>query len=40
MEIIALGITGHRYLAEMDKVMAGVEIASRAHFLRCFRFAI
>jgi hypothetical protein len=27
MEILALGITGHRYLAEMDKVMAGVEIA-------------
>lgn len=25
MEIIALGITGHRYLAEMDKVMRGVE---------------
>jgi hypothetical protein len=27
VEIIALGITGHRYLAEMDKVMVGVEIA-------------
>jgi hypothetical protein len=29
MAIIALGITGHRYLAEMDKVMAGVERAIR-----------
>lgn len=27
MAIVALGITGHRYLAEMDKVMAGVECA-------------
>jgi hypothetical protein len=27
MVIVALGITGHRYLAEMDKVMAGVESA-------------
>lgn len=27
MAIVALGITGHRYMAEMDKVMAGVECA-------------
>jgi hypothetical protein len=27
VEIIALGITGHRYLAEMDKVLVGVERA-------------
>lgn len=27
MAIVALGITGHRYLAEMDKVMAGVDRA-------------
>jgi hypothetical protein len=27
MAIITLGITGHRYLAEMDKIMAGVEQA-------------
>lgn len=27
MAIVALGITGHRYMAEMDKVMAGVESA-------------
>jgi len=27
MAIVALGITGHRYLAEMDKIMAGVESA-------------
>ena len=27
MAIIALGITGHRYLAEMGKIMAGVERA-------------
>lgn len=25
MSIIALGVTGHRYLAEMDRIMAGVE---------------
>ena len=29
MAIVALGITGHRYLTEMDKVMAGVESALR-----------
>ena len=29
MDIVALGITGHRFLAELDKVMAGVEIAAR-----------
>jgi hypothetical protein len=29
MPIINLGITGHRYLAEMDQVMAGLEIALR-----------
>ncbi len=27
MAIVALGITGHRYLTEMDKVMAGVDRA-------------
>jgi len=27
MAIVALGITGHRYLIEMDKVMAGVDRA-------------
>ena len=31
MAIIALGITGHRILAEMDKVMAGVETRGQAH---------
>jgi hypothetical protein len=29
MAFVTLGITGHRYLAEMDKIMAGVESALR-----------
>jgi hypothetical protein len=32
MATVALGVTGHRYLAEMDKIMAGVERA-----VRCIR---
>ena len=32
MAFVALGITGHRYLAEMDKIMAGVESALQRIF--------
>jgi hypothetical protein len=33
MAVVALGTTGHRYLAEMDKIMAGVERALQRIFM-------